>query len=476
MDNTGLCKSLRACKMCPECNFLQDSANALAQIGLICHNKRTMPVWAEERELFTMKTFTRLMALLMALLMLFACAVAEDTSTLDPVLAVVGDDEITLSEADEMAYMLYYYGYVEAYPDYDAAVAYMVQTAVIENHIKTAGYMDFTEEEMAAFRNEADAEWEAMLDEYIANYLTEDTEEARASLREQAEAYYAAYGYSQSTTLEDLLISEGYTRLEAALADGYVPTEEEIQDVFMQYGVQYQQMFENDVASYEYYTNYYGYESWYTPAGYRSVLHILLDVDEALLTAWQDAQMAQDEAASAETVDEAAVAAAKETVEAARQAILDSKKAELDDIYARLEQGEDIKNLIAQYNTDPGMQDAATLAEGYHVHPESIVYDVDFTAGCFEEQMTAPGTYSNPVVSQFGIHVIYYLKDVMGGLIMTDAVRAEIEEFLVSNQMQLAYDAGIAEWEKELTVTVNDELIAAAQQEAEAAMAEQSAE
>ena len=419
-----------------------------------------------------MNNWTRFLALLAALMMLCACAFAENTSELDPVLAVVGADEITLSEADEMAYMLYYYGLVEAYPNYAAAVDYMVQTAVIENHIKEAGFMEFNEDEMAAFRNEVSAEWEAMLEQYVANYLTEDTAEARATLREQAVAYYAAYGYSEESLLENMLLQEGYVRLEEALMAGYVPAEEEVTAVFEQQGAQYQQMFANDVATFEYYTNYYGYESWYTPEGYRSVLHILLGVDEALLTAWQDAQMALDEAASAEPADEAAVAAAKAAVETARQAVLDSKKAELDDIYARLAQGEDIAALIAQYNTDPGMQDASILAEGYHVHPQSIIYDMDFVAGSFEEQMTAPGTYSQPVVSQFGIHVIYYLKDVPGGLVLTDAIRAEIEEYLVSERMNAAYSENLPLWEAKLNVSLNSELIAQAQQEAEAAMAE----
>ena len=420
-----------------------------------------------------MNIWSRFLALLVALMMVCVCAVAENTEeTLNPVLAMVNDYEITLSEADEMAYMLYYYGYVETYPDYAATVEYMIQTAIIENHIKNAGFMTFTDEEMAAFQNEASAEWDAMLEEYVSYYLTEDTAEARATLHEQAVSYYEAYGYSVDALVDDLLMTEGYARLEAALMDGYVPSEEDIQNVFMQYGSQYQAMFEGDVSSYEYSTNYYGYDSWYTPEGYRSVLHILLDVDAELLSAWQDAQMVLDEAASAETVDEAAVATAKDAVEAARQAVVDSKSAELTDIYARLEKGEDIINLIAQYNTDPGMQNEATLAEGYHVHPESILYDVDFTAGSFEEQMTAPGTYSEPVVSQFGIHVIYYLKDVPGGLIMTDAIRTEITDFLVSNRMQIAYDEGLAQWKQEMTIVMYEDLIAMAQQEANAAMAQ----
>ena len=405
-------------------------------------------------------------------------AAAEDSLELastNPVLATIGDREITLAEADEIAYLLYYYGYVEEYPNYQEAVEYLAETAIIEKHIAEAGYDQFTEEEMAAFRNEAAAEWEAQLDTYVNNYLTEDTEEARAQLRTQAEAYYASQGYSEATALENALMNEAYARMEADMRGDYVPTEEEIQNVFNEYGAQYQKIYENDVANYEYTTQYYGYESWYTPEGYRGVLHILLEADQTLLDAWEAAQVELDEAASAETVDEAAVKAAEDKLAAARQAIVDSKKTEIDDIYARLEKGESFVTLIGEYNTDPGMQDPATLESGYQVHPESIIYDQDFVKGSFQEHMTAPGTYSEPVVSGFGIHVIYYLRDVQGGLIMTDDIRTEIVTFLESNYMQDAYDKGMAEWSEGVVITVDEEMIANVTAEINKAIEEQTA-
>lgn len=396
-------------------------------------------------------------------------------SSANPVLATIGDYEITLAEADEIAYLLYYYGYVEDYPDYRGAVDYLAETYIIEKHIADAGYDQFTEEEMAAFRNEAAAEWEAQLDSYVNNYLTEDTAEARAELRTQAEAYYASQGYSEASVLESALMTEAYARMEEDMRAGYVPTEEEIQNVFNEFGAQYQQMYENDIATYEYSVNYYGYESWYTPEGYRSVLHILLEADQALLDAWELAQVELDEAASAETVDEAAVKAAEEKLAAARQAVIDSKKTELDDIYARLEKGEDFVTLINQYNTDPGMQDPATLEAGYEVHQSSIIYDQDFVKGSFQEHMTAPGTYSEPVVSGFGIHVIYYKNDVPSGLLMTDDIHAEIVAYLESMHMQSAYDAGMAEWGEGIVLTIDEEMISNVTDEVMQAIEQQTA-
>lgn len=429
-----------------------------------------------------MKQLNRMLALLVALLMLSSCAFAEDTeqslSSTNPVLAKVGDREITLNEADEIAYLLYYYGYVEEYPDYEAALDYLTETYVIEKHLVEAGYDQFTDDEMVAFQNDAAAEWEAMLEAYINNYLTEDTEEARATLREQAIAYYTNYGYSEASFLEDMMLTEAYARMEADMAAGYEPTEDEIQSVFQEYGAQYQQAYENDIASYEYNVNYYGYESWYTPAGYRGVLHILLEVDQELLNTWETAQLALDEAASAETVDEAAVTAAQTALDAAKQAVLDSKKTEIDDIYARLEKGEDFMTLINEYNTDPGMTYEDVLAEGYLVHQETagLLYDADFVNGAFQEHMTAPGTYSTPVVSAFGIHVVYYLRDVESGLILTDDIRTEIVDYLNSMHMQNAYETGLAEWGKDIVITIDEEMVANVTAEVQAAIAAETAE
>ena len=63
-------------------------------------------------------------------------------------------------------------------------------------------------------------------------------------------------------------------------------------------------------------------------------------------------------------------------------------------------------------------------------------------------------------------------SNLTGGLIMTDAIRTEITDFLVSNRMQTAYDEGLAQWKQDMTIVMYEDLIATAQQEANAAMAQ----
>ena len=251
----------------------------------------------------------KIMALLTAVLLLCGAALAEGSVGADEVVVTINGDAITVAELENNAQLLYNAGYVETYPDYDAALDSMIREAVVKDHLQKAGYLDFSEEELAAFNNDAQAQWDQVVSSYVERYLTEDTEETRAALKEQAEQYFGAMGGSVQVLADDLKYQAAMDKLEEDLTGGYVPTEEEIQQVFDLYGAQYQAQYENNVGMYEFYTQYYGYESWYVPEGYRAVIHILLNVDADVLKAYTDAQAALDEAESAETPDEAAAVA-----------------------------------------------------------------------------------------------------------------------------------------------------------------------
>lgn len=407
-----------------------------------------------------MKMLKKTLAIWMVLAMLCAAALAEGSSVAsDAVVLTVNGREYTVDDLEKDAKLLYDGGYTETYPDYDATVESMIREAVITAHLKAAGYMDFSEEEEKAFLNEAQSQWDQLVAAYVERYLTEDTEEARAQLKEQAEQYFASMGGSVEVLAGDARTQAAWDKLRSDLSGGYVPSEEEIQQVFDQFGGQYKAQYENNVGMYEFYTQYYGYESWYVPEGYRAVIHILLDVDADILKAFTDAQAAVDEAESAENVDEAALQQAKEQLEAARAAVIASRQDTIDEIYARLEKGESFQTLIAEFGKDPGMQDETMLAEGYHVHAESILWDPAFTAGAFQENMRQPGDVSQPVVGKYGIHILYYLKDVPGGLIMTDSIRDEIEEYLISLKVDTAFAAEYEEWKNAVEIVRDDAVI-----------------
>ena len=394
-----------------------------------------------------MKKWMSLLVCLM--MMLTACvAVAEDAAK--PALVVNGE-EITVEKVAEYAQALQSNGYTEEV-DYDQAVAYLAEEAILKQKIRELGLDQYTDDEKAAFDAEAKVQWENDIAAYVEYYLTEDTDEARAQAQQDAVAYYEAYNYNQAAILENLLLGESYNRLQNHILEGkdVAVTEEEIAEAFQQYVEQDKEMFEGNVYMYEMYQMYYGYQPWYQPEGFRGVTHILLPVDEALLTAWQDARATGEE----EGADTAAV-------EAARQAVLDSCKEQIDDIYARLEKGESFETLIAEYGTDDGMKNEEYLKNGYAVHPNSMSYDADFVAAAFSDKVQKVGDVSDPTVSQFGIHILQYVKEIPGGAVeMTDEIKAELQEYLTSAKESTYYSEAVSAWINESEIVMNDDVLA----------------
>lgn len=402
------------------------------------------------------------------------------------VLATVNGEPINQQEADQLIPALLDYEYIQSAADYDAAVDYLVRQKILELKITELQFDVFTDEEKTAFENDAQTEWDNALQEYVGYYLSEDTDEARAKLTEQAVAFYEAQGFSKQVVYDNMLLRAATDRLAQHLLGGYEPTEQEIDDVFQSVGANYQQRYENNIQEYEFMTQYYGEESWYTPAGYRGVIHILLKVDQALLDAYSALQAKYEEqqsmigAEGAEPDDGATAAPDAEPqepvtpdmVEKARQDILDSVKATTDAIFARLSTGESFESLIAEYGQDPGMQDEAMLAEGYKVHQASVLWDPAFTEGTFAENMLSVGDVSHPVIGMHGVHIIKYLRDVPAGLVMTDAIHEEIAGYLLSVKENEAFTNAYAEWEPAFEVVRMQDAIDLATRNANEALRE----
>lgn len=144
----------------------------------------------------------------------------------------------------------------------------------------------------------------------------------------------------------------------------------------------------------------------------------------------------------------------------AREAIFASKKEIIDDIYARLEKGEDFTALIEEYNQDPGMKDKEKLADGYHVHKESLMWDPVFTEAAFSEKMVKPGDVSDPVIGKNGIHILYYLRDVPAGKKeITEAFHEQIATYLETSKKNQIFSEAMTEWTTQHEIVYYQEAI-----------------
>ena len=191
---------------------------------------------------------TRLFALLMALVMTFSvasCAMAEDAAAMSEsdVLVTVNETEITRGEILEIASnLLYTYGQQgydtsdESLMNYvsNMAVEFSIQYALLDQQAKLKGYDQFTDDEMAAFDAEAEAEWTEIVDMYVTYYgglTAESTEEDKINARTEIISMLEGSGYTKSVLLDNIVENAKYERIEADMVAGAVVTPEDVQAV-----------------------------------------------------------------------------------------------------------------------------------------------------------------------------------------------------------------------------------------------------
>ena len=414
--------------------------------------------------------------------------VAEPTAApAEPVLLVtVNGDKIYSDDSYLNAVISYYNDYAANY-GYDTSSAEMINTinqyslmytmrsTLIRQKAAEFGLATLTDEEKAATEAKAKAEWAEIIESYVKESGTvtdASTDEEKAAARADAEAVFLAMGYDEARYVNDYLEGEAEnmmtSRLQDRLTEGKTVTDADVQAYFDDLVKEDQETYEGNASTYEFYTQYYGQSSYYVPEGYRAITHILLTVDEELLNAWKDLSARLEEqqsAAEEEPVEESADATpapdaeaaesataeptaepvTPEMVAAAEKAILDSVQSTVDEIMAKYEGGTSFDDLIKEYGTDTGMKDDAKRAEGYMVHKDSILWDPAFTAAAMA--LEKAGDVSKPVVSQFGVHILQYLKDIPGGAVeLTDDMKSQFRETLTGEMREEALSTALDEW------------------------------
>lgn len=421
----------------------------------------------------------RLLALLMALMMTFmavSCAAAEDVaaevSDAD-VLVTVNGTEITRGEILDIASNLLYNYSQQGYDTSDQslvsyvssiAVEFAIQYALLDQQAAILGYDQFADDERAAIEADANAQWTEIVDMYVSYYgglTAESTEEDKIAARAEVISLLETNGYSYDILLDTLLENATYERLEADMVAGAAVTEEDVQAYYEELIAQDEAQYANDIASYEYMTQYYGETAYYTPAGYRGIIHILLEVDEALLSEYQGLAAALEEQENAEEgIETTEEPVTQEQVDAAKAAILASVQPTIDDINTRMQSGESFETLITEYGTDPGMLDPANLTNGYAVHMDSIVWDPAFTNAAFSIENI--GGWSEPSLGSYGIYIAYYLRDIPAGPVeLTEDLKNDLQAELLAQKEDELFTAKLNEWYEAAEITYSEELVPA---------------
>lgn len=326
----------------------------------------------------------RFLSLMISLLLMTSFAFAETTTEL-PVVTVNGED-LLYSEyaAIESAYLYQYevagvdltnestYTYLQ-----DLALSYAIEQMLVKQDMRAQGCYDFDEESEAWFASIGKEAYDAALKDVMESMRTVDSSDDE--LMVYALAYAEALGVTEQTYVDFYRTQYASAKYYEWLTRDNPVTEEEVQAAYNQRVESSKALYENDVAAFETAMND-GSEVWYYPAGYRSVLQILLPAQGG--------------------TDEEKLASVQATV---------------DEITARLEKGESFEALIREYGADTAFNDESFFATGYQVHPESVIWEETFVSAAFSSEMAQPGCWSKPFASDLGVHILYYLCDSASG-------------------------------------------------------------
>ena len=325
----------------------------------------------------------RILSVFLALLMLVAFAAAETT---DYVIVTVNGEDLMYSEYApiESAYLYQYevagvdlsdpatYAYLQ-----DLALTYAIEQMLVRQDMVAQGCYEFDAETEAWFAEAGKAAYQAALQDVMNSMRTPETSDDE--LMVYALAYAQSLGVTEETYVDFYRDQYASTQYYAWLIRDNPVTDADVKAAYDERVTASKTLYGSDIAAFETAMSN-GAEVWYKPAGYRSILQILLP--------------AQGDTA---------------------EAMLQSVQPTVDEIYTRLENGESFQALIAEYGTDANFTDEAFLTTGYQVHRDSIIWEDVFVAAAFSEEMAQPGCVSQPFTSNLGVHILFYLGDSASG-------------------------------------------------------------
>ena len=116
----------------------------------------------------------------------------------------------------------------------------------------------------------------------------------------------------------------------------------------------------------------------------------------------------------------------------------------VDEVLEKIEAGEDFDALIEQYGQDPGMETSPAKENGYPVSADSTNWVTEFRDAAMA--LANVGDVSEPVRSDYGIHIIKYVSDAVEGEVGLDAVRDALETEVLTQKQEEAYNAAVEAW------------------------------
>ena len=408
----------------------------------------------------------------------------------DPVVVRVGDISYHLSQVQaaldtdfELSELLNqkYLTEAERREQSENTLRRFVGFGLMENKLREAGRDGFTEAEeetlSAAARQKYDELWQGLYQQLQHSGQSASEEEVTRFMNDA--------GYTPEALLTEYKQNERRYRIVEMYCPDLVLTEDMVQAYYeTQFLDPDRERYEDNIQLYEQEVLNGQKESFYTPAGYRYLRQILMDYPEEVTAKLRneqahvssagnrvaEAMQALTEAATTvEDLNDLAAPradydAAAGELDRARQALAEKREAltlpliqdKLREIDERLSAGIDFRSLIDAYSDDKSEMNRE--AEGYPFHPESKNWPQNFIDAA--SALEKPGDVSAPVLTDLGIHILYYAGDVPAG---AHVLTAEEQETL--NASALMYYQGLEleglmeTWKDEYDIETHPELL-----------------
>ena len=127
-------------------------------------------------------------------------------------------------------------------------------------------------------------------------------------------------------------------------------------------------------------------------------------------------------------------------------------------IIKEAEAGTSFEELQEKYNEDEGITTQPYSLYGYLIPPTGTGFDESFADAAL--QMNEVGALSDPVVSDFGVHIIKLLYGTEAADLPFETVKPSLQEEADATAQQSAWEEKMDEYEKEYNVKVYENRVA----------------
>ena len=397
-----------------------------------------------------MTRMKRMIALCLAALLACGAAFAEQENN-ERVLAVVNGVEVYVDEVEsEFQDSAAFYresgqGDEEINKLRDSLTRGCVTKELLRQKAAELGLDQFSEEEMASCRADAENQYENMLTYYM-DYFAEDglsEEEVRA----QTVDYFTQSGYTVDSILAQQVRDETQDRLYEYITQTVEMTEAELQSYYAQRVESDRKEFTENLYAFEYALSGESVVT-YVPAGFRSVRALLVRFSDEDTMKMFELMQRREELKSDESGNQADLAEVERKIEETAA----PTREVMDGILARLNAGEDFMSLMKEFNEDVSAEIEPFASQGSYVSADSVVWPAEFVQAAMA--LKNPGDVSQPVTVYYGMYLIRYEGEVPEGPVAVDKIHDALMREAVETKKQQAYQDQIDQWYAQANVTL----------------------